>query len=207
MTAARSLTAGVTGMLANQLSMDVIANNLANTNTVGFKGSRVNFSNSLVQTQFAGSAPGNNLGGRNPRQIGLGVSASSIELDMSQGALQSTGRTLDLAVQGDGFFELTDGTRSFYSRVGNLGLDANNDLVQLGTGLRVVGDTYNLQANTDGSQTIDQVGAAVNMPVDEAFPPARTETVSFQGNLSSESAALRGPSLQSLFQMRDGNTG
>lgn len=199
----RSLTSGVTGMLANQLTMDVSANNIANANTPGFKSSRVSFDTNLVQTLTAGSAPGNNVGGRNPRQVGLGVQAGSIEIDMGQGALQATGRNLDLAIQGEGFFEITDGTRQFYTRVGNMGLDSNNDLVHLGTGFRVIGNTYNLGVNPDGSQNVNEVSVPLNVPVEDAFPPQRTDEITFQGNLSSEDPALRGQTLQSLFQLRD----
>ena len=117
----RALSSGVSGMLNHQLVLDVTANNLANVNTPGFKSSRVSFSSALVQTQFAGSAPGSSIGGQNPRQAGLGMEATSIDLDMRQGAIQTTGRNLDLAVQGEGFFEVTDGTISRFTRVGNFG--------------------------------------------------------------------------------------
>ena len=99
----RALDSGVTGMLNNQLSLDVVANNIANVNTPGFKGSRVSFANSLVQTTFAGSAPGTNIGGQNPQQVGLGVQTASIDIDMSQGALAATGRNLDLGGPGRRF--------------------------------------------------------------------------------------------------------
>ena len=112
----RALSSGVTGMLTNQLALDVTSNNLANVNTPGFKGSRVTFATSLIQTTFAGAAAGNNVGGQNPRQVGLGVDGASIEVDMGQGALNSTGRTLDLAIQGEGFFEVTDGTFVLHPR-------------------------------------------------------------------------------------------
>ena len=203
----RALTSGVTGLLNNQLSLDVTANNLANVNTPGFKGSRVSFQNSLIQTQFNGSAPGTNIGGQNPQQVGLGLATASIDIDMRQGALQATGRDLDLAIQGEGFFELFDGTRSFYSRVGAFGLDSNANLVHLGTGYRLIGNTYNLQPNADGTQTINQIGTELNIPIGESFPPARTETINYQGNLSSQTPALRGNSVSSLFQLRDSNTG
>ena len=88
----RALSSGVTGMLTNQLALDVTSNNLANVNTPGFKGSRVTFATSLIQTTFAGSAAGNNVGGQNPRQV-VWVSMEPIEVDMGQGALNSTGRT------------------------------------------------------------------------------------------------------------------
>ena len=201
MTAARSLTSGVSGMLNNQLSMDVIANNLANVNTPGFKGSRVSFESSLVQSIFNGAAPGVNIGGQNPRQVGLGVSTASIDVDMSQGALETTGRELDLSIQGEGFFELTDGTRPFYTRVGNLGIDADSTLIHLGTGYRLIGNTYNLDVNPDGTQSVASIGVPLSAPLGEAFPPKRTEEVDFQGNLSSTTSALRGNSLQSVYQL------
>ena len=86
MTAVRALSSGVSGMLTNQLAMDVTANNLANINTPGFKGSRVSFANSLTQTIFNGSAPGTQVGGQNAQQVGLGTTAASIDINMNQGA-------------------------------------------------------------------------------------------------------------------------
>ncbi len=199
----RSLSSGVSGMLTNQLAIDVTSNNLANTNTPGFKISRVNFANSLMQTTFAGSQPNDQVGGRNPRQVGLGTKSASIDVDMSQGPLQATGRDLDLAIQGTGFFEVSDGTRSYYSRVGNFELDSNNNLVQLGTGYRMIGNIYNLDVAPDGSQTIAQTNQPLEIPVDEAFPPSQTEKVGFQGNLDANTAALRGANLQSIFPLYD----
>jgi flagellar hook protein FlgE len=203
----RALTSGVSGMLNNQLVLDVTANNLANVNTTGFKGSRVSFATALIQTENAGSAPGSAIGGTNPKQVGLGMSTSSIDLDMRQGALQPTGRNLDLAIQGDGFFELTDGTRPFFSRVGNFGFDSDDSLVDLGTGFKLVGNTYNLKSNPDGSQSLASIGTALNIPRGEAFPPKQSEAISFQGNLSSTAEALRGSSLQSLFPVISSVTG
>src|SRR5271170_2239864 len=101
----QSLDTGVSGMIANQLMLDTISNNLANLGTDGFKGSDVDFESALTQTNFAGSAPANGLGGLNPEQLGLGVQTGAIPVDMSQGALQSTGNSLDVAIQGSGFFE------------------------------------------------------------------------------------------------------
>jgi flagellar hook protein FlgE len=205
----RALSSGVTGMLTNQLALDVTSNNLANVNTPGFKGSRVSFSTSLIQTTFAGSAAGNNVGGLNPRQVGLGVAGGSIEVNMNQGALQSTGRNLDVAIQGEGFFEVTDGTRSFYTRVGNFGLDESNNLVHLTTGYRLIGNRYNLEADAEGNQTLDagRTNSPLEVPVDDAFPPRRTSQVDFQGNLSSETNALRGSALQSIYTFTNSVTG
>lgn len=203
----RALSSGVSGMLNHQLVLDTTANNLANVNTPGFKSSRVSFSSALIQTQFSGSGPGSAIGGQNPRQVGLGMTASSIDLDMRQGAIQSTGRNLDLAIQGDGFFELTDGTLSHFSRVGNLGFDSSDNLVDLGTGYRVLGNIYNPIPNPDGSQAITAVSTPLVINRSEAFPPKQTEEIVFQGNLSSTTRALQGFSLQSTFPLIDSNTG
>ena len=203
----RALSSGVTGMLTNQLALDVTSNNLANVNTPGFKGSRVTFASSLIQTTFSGAAAGNNVGGQNPRQVGLGVDGASIEVDMGQGALSSTGRTLDLAIQGEGFFEVTDGTRSFYTRVGNFGLDEENNLVHLSTGYRLIGNVYNLDVGGDGNQTLAATAEPLDVPVDDAFPPNRTSEIEFQGNLDSGTPALRGSNLTSMYPLRDVQSG
>lgn len=202
----RALSSGVSGMLNNQLVLDTTANNLANVNTPGFKSSRVSFSTALIQTQYAGSAPGSSIGGQNPRQVGLGMTASSIDIDMRQGAIQTTGRTLDLAIQGEGFFEVTDGTIPRFTRVGNFGFDSQDNLVDLGSGYRLVGNTYNLRPNPDGSQSITQVGVPLQIDRSEAFPPKQTEEITFQGNLSSQTPALRGFALQSTFPLINAST-
>jgi len=95
-----------------------VGNNLANLNTPAYKAARATFSDILSQTQRVGNKPVGNLGGLDPMQIGLGVKLASIELDTSQGALQNTGRTFDLALQGEGFFVVNNGREDLYSRVG-----------------------------------------------------------------------------------------
>ncbi|MFW5844747.1 MAG: flagellar hook-basal body complex protein, partial [Planctomycetota bacterium] len=203
----RALDSGVSGMLNNQLALDVSANNLANVNTPGFKNSRVSFSNALIQTTFTGSAPGNNIGGRNPRQVGLGVSTTSVDVNFSQGAMAATGRNLDLAVQGEGFFEVNDGTQSFYSRVGNFGIDANDNIVHLSSGYRLQGNTYRTDLNPDGTQTIQEQNVPLTIPQGQAFPPSQTSEIAFQGNLDSGTPALQGTSLQSVYPLSSTLTG
>ena len=203
----RALDSGVSGMLNNQLSLDVSANNLANVNTPGFKGARVSFSNSLIQTTFAGSAPGTNVGGQNPRQVGLGMRVSSIDLDFGQGALAATGRNTDLAIQGEGFFEVTDGTKSFYTRVGNFGIDSESNLVHLSSGYRLMGNTYRTDLNPDGSQTIQDQNVPIAIPQGQAFPPNQTTEIDFEGNLDASTYALQGTSVQSLYPLKDVLTG
>ncbi len=187
----RSLFAGVSGLSNHQAILDVTANNLANVSTPGFKGSRISFATAMNQTQSAGGAPGAQTGGTNPRQVGLGVAAGSVDVDMRQGALLSTGRTLDLAIQGAGFFKVTkvnpqDGT--YYTRVGNFGFDQNDDLVDLASGLRVNG----LQNGTQGNISLTQY---------RSINATATREVAFQGNLSANSGSLRGSELSSVLPL------
>jgi len=197
----RSLSSGVSGMVNHQLILDTVANNLANISTSGFKASTVSFANSLNQTSFAGSAPGSNVGGRNPNQVGLGVKTASINVDMRQGALQSTGRTFDLAVQGDGFFEVgkIDSTGNiidqFFTRVGNFGLDSEDSLVDLGSGLKVVGKQTDRNGTTLGNLV------PIDLTNNRAMDAAATENVVFQGNLSTKAGAFQGNSLTSAFPL------
>ena len=105
----RSLYSGISGMKVNQTKLDVIGNNLANVSTTAFKGSRVNFSTTISQTLGSASAASDSLGGVNGKQIGLGAQISSIDKIMSQGSMQSTSRSLDVAVDGSGYFMVAAG--------------------------------------------------------------------------------------------------
>ncbi|MBS1677683.1 MAG: flagellar hook-basal body complex protein [Actinobacteria bacterium] len=105
----RSMYAAVSGLKNHQTLLDVTANNIANVNTVGYKGSRVSFADSLSQTLIGATAPGNGQAGRNAAQVGLGVQLASIDNLMGGGSLQSTGQTTDLAIQGEGMFIVAKG--------------------------------------------------------------------------------------------------
>jgi len=165
-----SLVAGISGLKTSQVALNVIGDNLANLNTSGFKASRVNFANELSQTMRSALAPSGGLGGRNPIQVGTGTKVSSIDKDFSQGNMSPTGRPLDLAIQGDGFFMLSDGTQNYFSRVGSFNLDKNNDLVDSGTGLKVQGTS----------------GVAINVPVNATEAGKATTKTTISGNLNSE---------------------
>lgn len=132
-----SLSAGISGLKASQTTLNVIGDNLANLNTPGFKGSRVTFADALSQTISSAQAPSSGLGGRNAVQLGTGTKVASVNADFTQGSITPTGRPFDLAIQGEGFFTLTDGSQEFFSRVGSFSLDKNNDLVDSNTGLKV----------------------------------------------------------------------
>lgn len=129
----RSLYSGVSGIKNHQTRMDVISSNLANVNNVGYKSNRVNFQDIFYQMQRYPSAPSGGTDGANsinPAQIGSGVAVAGIGTNMGQGALQYTGRTLDLAIQGNGFFQLKDDADNlYYTRTGTFILDANGYLV------------------------------------------------------------------------------
>ncbi|GEA16654.1 flagellar basal body protein [Moorella sp. E308F] len=136
----RSLYSGVSGLRTHQLRMDVIGDNIANVNTVGFKRSTVTFKDVFYQTLRGGAASdASGLGGTNPQQIGLGVALNSIDVVHTQGAAASTNNGTDLMIQGDGFFRVTpdDGTTIYYTRAGAFHFDNEGFLVN-GDGLKVL---------------------------------------------------------------------
>jgi flagellar hook protein FlgE len=135
----RSLFAGVAGLQNHQVRMDVVGNNIANVNTTGFKKGRVNFQDLLYQQMSGAARPTDEVGGVNPKEIGLGMSIASIDTIHTQGSLQTTGVGTDLAIQGSGFFVLKNGEKSFYTRAGAFGLDNAGTLVNPANGLRVQG--------------------------------------------------------------------
>jgi flagellar hook protein FlgE len=146
----RSLFSGVSGMKSQQTKMDVIGNNIANANTTAFKASRVMFKDMLSQTMQSASAPAdtdpqNSVGGTNAKQVGLGVAIAGVDTDMSQGALQPTSRSTDIAIQGNGFFIVNNVQPSNtvpgyprFTRDGGFTLDAKGYLVT-SEGLHVLG--------------------------------------------------------------------
>ncbi len=135
----RALFTAVSGLRNHQVWLDVIGNNIANANTVGYKASTVVFDDILGQTISSGVAPTTAKGGVNPVQVGLGMTIGSISQNFLQGSIQTTNRNTDMAIQGDGFFVLANGTDRTYSRAGSFTLDANGKLVDTATGFKVQG--------------------------------------------------------------------
>ena len=131
----RSMFAAISGLKQHQTMLDVTANDIANVNTLGFKANRVTFKDSLSQLQRGGAAAGTGQGGQNPAQVGLGVGLSSIDSVMGGGALQTTGNTLDVAIQGEGWFRVGQGTAPAiptslqYTRAGNFSRNDQGYLV------------------------------------------------------------------------------
>ncbi len=127
----KSLFSGVSGLQSHQVAMDVESNNVANVNTVGFKYSRANFSDLLAQTKAIATAPQGQLGGKNPVQVGLGSTVSSMTRIFSQGSVQNSDKNTDVAIQGDGFFIISpDGGNTYkYTRAGDFKFDAGGNFV------------------------------------------------------------------------------
>jgi len=177
-----ALSAGVTGLQAHQRMLDVAGNNLANVNTTGFKSSRITFSELLSQTIRKASQPTSTVGGTNPQQMGSGVGIAGISPNMAQGNIVNTGNPLDLAMEGEGYFVLSDGDRDLYTRAGALAVDANSNLVDPATGYLVqrigsVGESDGFQTAGDGN---------INVPYDVAMAANATSEVVLAGNLSSD---------------------
>lgn len=152
----RSLYAGVSGMRTNQTKMDVIGNNIANVNTTGFKSGRARFQDMLSQTlAYAQATTDEAMGGINPQQVGLGVKVGAIDTIMTNGGLQPTNRDLDFAVEGTGFFIVTQENvaegepinQRLYTRDGAFYRDSAGNLVN-SSGYRVVGQMYDFDNNT-----------------------------------------------------------
>jgi flagellar hook protein FlgE len=198
----RSLFAGVSGLQNHQTRMDVIGNNIANINTVGFKKGRVNFQDMLYQQLQGASRPTNELGGVNPQEVGLGMSIATIDTVHSQGAFQSTQIGTDLAIEGTGFFVLKEGENFFYTRAGAFNLDADGTLVNPASGMKVQG----WMAQDIGGQQILDVSRDVEnlmIPVGSKDPARATTTVDFACNLDKRMPVIPAEDASPL-QVREG---
>ena len=182
----RSLFAGVSGLKVHQTRMDVIGNNIANVNTIGFKSSRTTFSDMLSQIQSSAASPTEGRGGVNPRQIGLGVDVESIDLIFTDSSPQQTGKNTDLALSGNGLFVLKDGSNSYYTRNGAFSFDEQGYYVMPGSGLRVQGWNATSEGilNTNGSAT------DIVVPVGKTMEAQSTTSIAYNGNLNKESQLI-----------------
>jgi len=190
-----SLYTGVTGLRAHQEMLDVVGNNLANTNTTAYKAQRILFSDLVYQTITPGGNGGANVGGVNPQQIGLGVKVSAIDANLGQGSLDSTQNTFDLALQGQGYFVANDGTQDYFTRAGVFGVDNKNNLVDPSNGFRV----QRFGGVGEGSATLPAFQTSgdnnIKIPFGTAIPGRATTEIMVDGNLS---ANATGPAAQAL---------
>ena len=183
----RSLMTGVTGLRAHQQQLDVVANNLANLNTVGYKSQQSTFSDLMYNTLRPASRSSSTFGGTNPSQVGNGVSISQISRKFSQGDLQATGELLDFAIQGSGFFVLNGPQgEQVFSRAGSFTLDGSGNLVDPATGYLVqrVGDLGEPMGDQFGFQVPGE--SRIRVPLGAAVPGEQSTEVRFFGNLPSD---------------------
>lgn len=179
----RSLYSGVSGMQNHQTRLDVIGNNVSNVNTTGFKRGRVNFQDMISQQLSGAAKPTTEIGGVNPKEVGLGVMTASIDTIFTQGNLQSTGVATDVAIQGNGFFVLKNGEESFYSRAGAFGLDSEGTLVNPANGFRVQGW---MADELNGEMVLNTASNPEDLiiPVGSKDPAKATTNVNFACNLN-----------------------
>ncbi|MGL4798676.1 MAG: flagellar hook protein FlgE [Cellulosilyticaceae bacterium] len=178
----RSMYSGVSGLRVHQTKMDVIGNNIANVNTIGFKSQRVNFNEVFSQTleSATGANDATGRGGRNPMQVGLGVNVSSIDTLMTQGAAQRTDNPFDLMINGEGFIVVGDSSGQYFTRAGALRLDDSGNLV-IPNGMKVQG----WPATTDGKDIQKGQVGDISMGGNTTEPAKTTSKIEISGNVDS----------------------
>ena len=192
----RSMFSGVSGLRTHQVMMDVIGNNIANVNTAGYKSGQTVFQDLLSQLLRGAGGPVPGLGGTNPAQVGLGVRLAGISTSFGQGALQLTGRSTDLAIQGDGFFVTSLGGQQLYTRAGAFSFDTEGKLV---TADGTVAQGWS--ADPLGAIDTNAPLGDLRMPLGQVLAPVQTQTVTLGGNLPSDAAV--GDTITSSIKVYD----
>lgn len=182
----RSLFAGVSGLINHQTKLDVIGNNIANINTIGFKTGRVSFQEMLNQTVSGASRADAGQGGRNAIQVGLGMTVASVDTLQTQGNLQATGNMFDLAFQGEGFFVVKSGQTLNYTRAGNFALDGYGNLVSQASGAIVQGYLPDAAGEIRESSTLSDIVVDRSRVVQAAA----SSYIALAGNLKANAEAL-----------------
>lgn len=184
----RSMYSGVSGLRVHQTKMDVIGNNIANVNTIGYKKSQASFQEALNQIIKGGASPSGGTGGTNPMQIGLGLKLGSIQTVHTKGATQRTDNPTDLMIDGDGYFMVSNdpsAEEKFFTRAGNFSFDVEGNLVTPGgyklIGSYIGGSDYAKYLNIDASQEMDGIKVSKAIPA----PPVASTKVEVNGNLDS----------------------
>ena len=186
----RSLYSGVSGLQNHQTRMDVIGNNISNVNTTGFKRGRVNFQDMISQQLQGAAKPTEEKGGVNPKEVGLGMTVAAIDTVFTQGNLQSTGISTDIAIQGNGFFIEKNGENSLYTRAGAFGVDKDGTLVNPANGFKVQG----WMARELNGEMVVQTAATptdITIPVGSKDPAKATQNVKFACNLNKNTPEIQ----------------
>ncbi|MBX3423570.1 MAG: flagellar hook-basal body complex protein [Pirellulaceae bacterium] len=176
---ASALSTSLTGLTAAETQIDVIGNNLANSQTVGFKASQVQFATQFLQTLSLGASPSVDTGGTNPRQTGLGVQVAGISPNFTQGTVQISSNASDMAIQGDGLF-IVQGTNQekLYTRSGIFSLNSANELVTP-NGQRLLGYGVDAQFRVQSTELVP-----LNIPLGSEAVAQATQTVTMEGTLT-----------------------
>ncbi|HKU11186.1 MAG TPA: flagellar hook protein FlgE [Sinomonas sp.] len=194
----RSLYSGISGLRAHQTMLDVTGNNIANVNTVGFKGSSTEFEDTLSQLTQGASGPQGQTGGTNPAQVGLGVKVAAITTNFNQGSAESTGKATDMMISGDGFFITSSGGQQLYTRAGSFEFDASGRLVTP-DGALLQGWTANAAGVVNTGSPIGNITLSPTTTI----PAVATSQATVDGNLPSDAAT--GTSLERDLRVFDGN--
>jgi flagellar hook protein FlgE len=176
----RSMNSAITGLKAHQMYMDVIGNNIANVNTTAFKSGRITFQNMLSSTIRSAVAPTEARGGINSVQVGMGTAVAAVETVNTQGGFNTTSKVTDMAIQGDGFFVMTDGFQRFYTRDGAFDLDQSGNLISPNSGLRVSG----WMADNGVIDNTRPPSGTININLGQSVAAKPTSAVEFTGNLN-----------------------
>ncbi len=197
-----ALGAAISGLQGSQAWLDVISNNISNSQTVGFKEGRLSFADLISQGLTSPSGPDstNNLGGINPSQIGLGVTVGSVQTIMNQGALQTTGNTTDIAINGTGFLTVSKGSDTLYTRAGNLTFDQQGNLVTTDGGLvqgwsiattRTAGAPMTIGVPTLNTSNPSAIGN-IQVPNNLVLAPAATSSHLAAPSVKDQGVTLKG---------------
>ncbi|GAC1319186.1 MAG: flagellar hook protein FlgE [Chloroflexota bacterium] len=198
----RSMFSAISGLKNHQTFMDVVGNNIANVNTTGFKQSRVTFQDILSQTLRGASGPQAGRGGVNAEQVGLGTLISGIDTIQSQGTLQSTGKSTDMAIQGDGYFVMSDGKQNLFTRDGAFDIALDGTLASPSSGLHVMGwqaDPVTGLINTAAAPT------TITIPIGAGMTGKPSTNLTVKGNLDSGTAVGGTVNLSSTVYDSQGN--
>ena len=208
----RSMFSGVSGLKGHQTRMDVVGHNIANVNTVGYKASRVTFADTLYQTSSGASAPTGNLGGINPKQIGLGMNVASIDTIFGDASAQGTGKNTDVALSGNGLFIVKNGSGTYYTRDGAFEFDAQGKYVLPGNGSFVQG----WMARENGELVTTEQPGNITIKAGKSMQPEMTGAATYLNNLNANTkgyeiasivAKYKDGTQKSLASYKQGNVG
>jgi flagellar hook protein FlgE len=194
----RSMFSAISGLKAHQTKMDVVGNNIANVNTVGYKSSTTVFEDTLSQLLRNGSAPNGDTAGTNPAQVGLGVKVAGISTNFSQGSTQNTGRSTDFMISGDGFFITKQGNENLYTRAGSFDFDGAGNLVTPDGAILQGWMTDPLTGKINANGPVGNL----SIPYGQVVEPVETTAGSAAGNLSANAAPTDAP-VQTQMTMYD----